>query len=219
MVDGGSRNYSRNIAAGINSWCTNRFSALFSLRKLLRSRSTNLLFCDNKLGIELRTLESQYFQVINFKTAKLFESCGSLAGVLNEVNYEKQADLSRLGNIFGIMFQLTDDILDYSGKEIEIGKNVGDDLAEGKVTLPLIYAMKNGTDNQSKLIKDAIKMGDINRLPDIIQVLSDTNAIATVQKHLAFKVVEVNEVLGKFDDSETKSTLNALAHYIVERKG
>ena len=163
--------------------------------------------------------ESQYFQVINFKTAKLFESCGSLAGVLNEINYEKQADLSRLGNIFGVMFQLTDDILDYSGKEIEIGKNVGDDLAEGKVTLPLIYAMKNGTDNQSKLIKDAIKMGDINRLPDIIQVLSDTNAIATVQKHLAFKVVEVNEVLGKFDDSETKSTLNALAHYIVERKG
>ncbi|MBT3512440.1 MAG: octaprenyl diphosphate synthase [Nitrosomonadales bacterium] len=162
--------------------------------------------------------ENDYFQVIGFKTAKLFESCGSLAGVLNEVDQEKQKDLAKLGNIFGIMFQLTDDILDYSGKEIEMGKNIGDDLTEGKVTLPLIYAMQNGSDNQGKLIKEAIKIGDINRLPDIIQILSDTNAIATVEKHLVQKVIEVNEVLGCFDKGEARKTLSSLANYILERK-
>ena len=162
--------------------------------------------------------ENDYFQVIGFKTAKLFESCGSLAGVLNEVDQEKQKDLAKLGNIFGIMFQLTDDILDYSGKETEMGKNIGDDLTEGKVTLPLIYAMQNGSDNQGKLIKEAIKIGDINRLPDIIQILSDTNAIATVEKHLVQKVIEVNEVLGRFDKGEARKTLSSLANYILERK-
>jgi len=162
--------------------------------------------------------ENDYFQVIGFKTAKLFESCGSLAGVLNEVDQEKQKDLARLGNIFGVMFQLTDDILDYSGKEIEMGKNIGDDLTEGKVTLPLIYAMQNGSDNQGKLIKEAIKIGDINRLPDIIQILSDTNAIATVEKHLVQKVIEVNEVLERFDKGEARKTLSSLANYILERK-
>ena len=116
------------------------------------------------------------------------------------------------------MFQLTDDILDYSGKEIEMGKNIGDDLTEGKVTLPLIYAMQNGSDTQGKLIKEAIKIGDINRLPDIIQILSDTNAIATVEKHLVQKVIEVNEVLGRFDKGEARKTLSSLANYILERK-
>ena len=162
--------------------------------------------------------EKDYFQVIDFKTAKLFEACGSLAGVLNNANDERLADMSELGKSFGVLFQLTDDILDYSGKEIEIGKNIGDDLAEGKVTLPLIYAMRKTKPKESKLIKDAIKMGDINHLPEIIQILHDTDAINEVKKNLEEYVKKINLILDKFDRSKTRDDLRLLASFIAARK-
>ena len=87
--------------------------------------------------------EEQYFKVVQFKTAKLFEACGSLAGISNNNSAETIDSYSKLGLHFGVIFQLIDDILDYSGDASQIGKNIGDDLSEGKVTLPLIYAMKN----------------------------------------------------------------------------
>ena len=162
--------------------------------------------------------ENDYFQVINFKTAKLFEACGSLAGTLNDVDEEKIANMSELGRSFGIIFQLTDDILDYSGKEIEIGKNIGDDLAEGKVTLPLIYAMKKTNPEEKKLIKDAIKMGDINHLPEIIQILHHTNAIYEVRKKLEEHITKINFILDKFNKSKTSDELRTLAASIAKRK-
>ena len=162
--------------------------------------------------------EKDYFQVIDFKTAKLFEACGSLAGVLNNANDERLADMSELGKSFGVLFQLTDDILDYSGKEIEIGKNIGDDLAEGKVTLPLIYAMRKTNQKESKLIKDAIKMGDINHLPEIIQILHDTDAINEVKKNLEEYVKKINLILDNFDRSKTRDDLRLLASFIAARK-
>lgn len=162
--------------------------------------------------------ENDYFQVINFKTAKLFEACGSLAGTLNDVDEEKIANMAELGRSFGIIFQLTDDILDYSGKEIEIGKNIGDDLAEGKVTLPLIYAMKKTNLEEKKLIKDAIKMGDINHLPEIIQILHHTNAIYEVRKKLEEHITKINFILNKFNKSKTSDELRTLAASIAKRK-
>jgi octaprenyl-diphosphate synthase len=158
------------------------------------------------------------FKVIDCKTAKLFESCGSLAGVLNNVNEERIDSLAELGRSFGIIFQLTDDILDYSGKEIEIGKNIGDDLADGKVTLPLIYAMKKTSSKENKLIKDAIKMGDINHLPEIIQILYQTNAINDVRENLDEQINKIDLILNKFEDNETSHDLRQLAALIAKRK-
>ena len=89
---------------------------------------------------------------------------------------------------------------------------------ESSTTVRTPSLFQNGSDNQGKLIKEAIKIGDINRLPDIIQILSDTNAIATVEKHLVQKVIEVNEVLGRFNKGEARKTLSSLANYILERK-
>ena len=128
-----------------------------------------------------RYYENQYFKVIQFKTAKLFEACGSLAGLSNGNSPEMISSYSRLGLHFGIIFQLVDDILDYSGDSSQIGKNMGDDLNEGKVTLPLIYAMKDSTEQQCKLIKEAIKVGDISKLPDIIEIIEETKSMSKVQ--------------------------------------
>ena len=162
--------------------------------------------------------EEDYFQVIDCKTAKLFEACGSLAGVLNNFEDEKISAMAELGRSFGIIFQLTDDILDYSGKEIEIGKNIGDDLAEGKVTLPLIYAMKKTGSKENKLIKDAIKMGDINHLPEIISILHQTNAINDVRENLDEQINTIDTILKKFQDNETSNNLRQLASFIAKRK-
>ena len=124
--------------------------------------------------------EQQYFKVIQFKTAKLFEACGSLAGISNNKSSETNDLYSRLGHHFGIIFQLTDDILDYSGNATQIGKNIGDDLSEGKITLPLIYAMKDSSKQQRNLIKDAIKVGDISKLPDIIDIITEDGNLEDV---------------------------------------
>ena len=162
--------------------------------------------------------EDDYFQVIDCKTAKLFEACGSLAGTLNNSGRESVSDLALLARNFGVIFQLTDDILDYSGKEVEMGKNIGDDLAEGKMTLPLIYAMKAADSSEQKIIKDAIKVGDINHLPQIIDILKKTNSIKKVSEKLNTFVDEINLILDKFNSSETRDELRELASYIAQRK-
>ena len=108
--------------------------------------------------------EQEYFKVIEFKTAKLFEVCGSLAATINSNDDKKINQCAKIGKNFGVIFQLTDDILDYSGEAINVGKNLGADLTEGKITLPLIYAMKKSNKAQKTTIKNAIKEGGINNL-------------------------------------------------------
>jgi len=162
--------------------------------------------------------EKQYFQVIQFKTAKLFEACGSLAGVLNNNNPEIITAYSKLGLHFGIIFQLIDDILDYSGEATQIGKNVGDDLNEGKVTLPLIYAMKDSSEKQRKIIKDAIKIGDISKLPDVIGIIEDTKSISKVQNKSEEQLREIKKILNEIPESDFKKIILDLAEYCVYRK-
>ena len=162
--------------------------------------------------------EEQYFKVIEFKTAKLFESCGSLAGISNNNSAEEIASYSRLGFHFGIIFQLIDDILDYYGDASQIGKNIGDDLSEGKVTLPLIYAMENSNDIQCKLIKDAIKVGDISKLPDIIDIIEKTQSISKVQIKSEEHLNNIKMILDKKANNDYKKMLLELAEYCVYRK-
>ncbi len=162
--------------------------------------------------------ENQYFKVIQFKTAKLFEACGSLAGIANGSNPEVIGCYSRLGLHFGIIFQLIDDILDYSGDPSQIGKNMGDDLRDGKVTLPLIYAMKDSTEKQCKLIKDAIKVGDISKLPDIIEIIEETKSISKVQIKSEEQFENIKKILDELPNSDFNKIILDLAKYSVYRQ-
>jgi len=162
--------------------------------------------------------EQQYFKVIQFKTAKLFEACGSLAGISNNNSSEKIDCYSRLGLHFGIIFQLIDDILDYSGNASQIGKNIGDDLSEGKMTLPLIYAIKNSTEQQRNLIKDAIKVGDISRLPDVIEIIEETKSISKVRIESEKQLENIKLILNKIPNNDFKKIIMDLAEYSVYRK-
>ena len=123
-----------------------------------------------------------------------------------------------MGFHFGIIFQLIDDILDYSGNASQIGKNLGDDLSEGKITLPLIYAMKDSTKSQRKLINEAIKVGDISKLPDIISIIEDTKSISKVQIKSEEQLNKIKMVLDKLPDNDYKKTIKELAEYCVARK-
>ena len=162
--------------------------------------------------------EQQYFKVIQFKTAKLFEACGSLAGISNNNSSEEIILYSRLGLHFGIIFQLIDDILDYSGNATQIGKNIGDDLSEGKITLPLIYAMKDSSKQQRNLIKDAIKVGDISKLPDIINIITETRSISKVQIESEKQLESVKLILNKIPNNNFNKMILDLAEYSVYRK-
>ena len=162
--------------------------------------------------------ENQYFKVIQFKTAKLFEACGSLAGIANTNSPEMINAYSKLGLHFGIIFQLIDDILDYSGNSNQIGKNIGDDLNDGKVTLPLIYAMKDSTKQQCKIIKEAIKIGDISRLPDIIEIVKETKSISKVQIKSEEQFENIKKILDKMPNNDFNKIILDLAKYSVYRQ-
>ena len=120
---------------------------------------------------------ANYLEVIHRKTAKLFEAAMRLGAILGKQDEKSEAAAARYGMHLGTAFQLVDDVLDYSGNAQEIGKNLGDDLAEGKPTLPLIYAMQHGTPEQAAVIRAAIEQGDINRFAEVLQIVQQTGAL------------------------------------------
>lgn len=162
--------------------------------------------------------EKNYFKVIKQKTAKLFEASSVLAGVINHEGATQLKKLSRLGESFGMIFQITDDILDYSGSESEIGKNVGDDLAEGKITLPLIYAIKKGTKAQSTLIKTSIKLNKINELPNIISILEETKAIELTRSRAEDFLLTIKDSITNLRSNHYKKMIQDIAEYAINRK-
>ena len=161
--------------------------------------------------------EKEYFKVIEFKTAKLFEVCGSLAATVNNNGIKKINECAKIGKNFGVIFQLTDDILDYSGEAINIGKNLGADLAEGKITFPLIYAMKKSNKVQKTTIKNAIKEGGINNLSDVMQIIDETNSIENVKDKSLLHLREIESLLKGFEKSPYKKIVMDLAEFSVHR--
>ncbi|MGE4596434.1 MAG: polyprenyl synthetase family protein [Methylophilaceae bacterium] len=162
--------------------------------------------------------ESEYYKVIEYKTAKLFEACGSIAAIINNTDKKTTEICAKIGHHFGLIFQLTDDILDYSGKADEIGKNIGNDLSEGKVTLPIIFAINAANDGQKKMISNAIKMGDINNLPDIIQIIEDNNIVSKVKVNAKYHLNEIKVLLDQLDKNPYKDIIIQLAEYSLNRK-
>lgn len=118
-----------------------------------------------------------YLRVIRFKTAKLFEASARLGAVLADADVETEEACASYGRSLGTAFQLVDDLLDYDGATEQLGKNVGDDLREGKPTLPLLIAMERGTPTERELVRHAIKHGEVARLADIAAIVGSTGAL------------------------------------------
>ncbi|MBG6079525.1 octaprenyl-diphosphate synthase [Rubrivivax gelatinosus] len=124
----------------------------------------------------------EYLRVIRFKTAKLFEASARLGAVLAGASSEVEEACADYGRSLGTAFQLVDDLLDYEGNSDELGKNVGDDLREGKPTLPLLIAMERGTAEERELIRHAIENGELERLAQIIEIVRRTGALEATRE-------------------------------------
>jgi octaprenyl-diphosphate synthase len=161
--------------------------------------------------------DEAYLQVIHYKTAKLFEAATQLGAIISQASARDEEALSNYGMHLGTAFQLIDDILDLSGNSDEIGKNLGDDLAEGKPTLPLLYAMRNSNAEQSQMIRNAIEQGGIEQLPQVIEVVNNSGAIDHVRKLAETEVSKCREAIAHFPDSKFKQALIALADFAVKR--
>jgi octaprenyl-diphosphate synthase len=121
--------------------------------------------------------EASYLQVIRSKTAKLFEASARVGAILADSSADMEAICATYGQALGTAFQVIDDVLDYTGEADVMGKNLGDDLREGKATLPLIAAMQRGTADQTKTIKEAIETGNVAMLEQVIQIVKSTGAL------------------------------------------
>ena len=121
--------------------------------------------------------EASYLQVIRSKTAKLFEASARVGAILAGASPEMESACAEYGQALGTAFQVIDDVLDYAGEAQTMGKNLGDDLREGKATLPLISAMQRGTHEQRQLIKTAIETGGVAMLDQVVEIVKSTGAL------------------------------------------
>lgn len=164
------------------------------------------------------TTEQSYMQVIYCKTAKLFEAATQLAAVISGQSPAVESAMKAYGMHLGTAFQLVDDVLDYQADTAELGKNIGDDLAEGKPTLPLIYALKHGSASQQQLIKDAITEGNgMTHLNDILAALEETGAFHYTRSIALQEAEKAKAALAVLPDSTYKHALSALADLAVSR--
>ena len=164
------------------------------------------------------TTEESYMQVIYCKTAKLFEAATRLAAVISNQDNATENAMLHYGKHLGTAFQLVDDIMDYTADAQEMGKNVGDDLAEGKPTLPLLYAMNNGNEQQRALIRSAIENGDgMDHLDDILATMKQTGSLVYTQKKAEQEADKAINAIAHLADSEHKQALISLAHIAANR--
>jgi octaprenyl-diphosphate synthase len=161
---------------------------------------------------------ANYLGVIHRKTAKLFEAAMRLGAIIGKQNLNIETAAARYGMHLGTAFQLVDDVLDYSGDAQEIGKNIGDDLAEGKPTLPLIYAMQHGTPIQAAVIRAAVEKGDINRFGEVLQIVQETGALEYTRQQAKREADIASDELAIFPDSQYKRALLALAEIAATRQ-
>lgn len=171
-----------------------------------------LLNCNNP-----ETSEQKYLEVISRKTAILFSTAVQLAGVIAHVPENVEESLKAYGLHLGIAFQLIDDALDYRADPSELGKNLGDDLADGKPTLPLIYAMEHASPDEAKILRDAIEQGDREAFRQVYDVVQSTDAIAYTNRRANEEADKAIAALSVLESSEFKEALVQLAHFSVQR--
>lgn len=163
------------------------------------------------------TTEQRYMEVIRSKTAKLFEAASQIGAVLGGQAQATERAMAAYGMYLGTAFQLIDDVLDYSSSSEELGKNIGDDLAEGKPTLPLIYAMHNGNAAEARLIRQAIEEGGLEDIDTVLTAIESTGAIAYTGTIARREAEHAMAQLERLPESEHKAALTTLAQFSVER--
>jgi len=158
-----------------------------------------------------------YMQVIENKTAKLFEAACSLAAIISDQPAEIERALGLYGINLGSAFQIADDVLDYIGSARDMGKNVGDDLAEGKPTLPIIIARERSDDAGKALLDAAIQNADVDDLPAVLEVIHKTDALSAAMECAKDCGLQAGQALQELPDSKWRRALEQLADYSVSR--
>ncbi|MBT8146356.1 MAG: octaprenyl diphosphate synthase [Gammaproteobacteria bacterium] len=169
----------------------------------------------NKHNIEVS--EEDYLRVIYNKTAILFEAAAQCGAILAGAGQETEDALRRFGLHVGTAFQLIDDVLDYEGDSETLGKNVGDDLAEGKPTLPLIYAMQKGSEADARLIADSLKTGGLESLDQIITAVQESGGLRYTRELAEEQASKAIACLNVLPESSYRSALDSMARFSVER--
>jgi len=161
--------------------------------------------------------QDSYLQVIRSKTAKLFEAAAELGALVAGANDEQIAAAGEYGRSLGTAFQLIDDVLDYAGDASEIGKNVGDDLREGKPTMPLIYLMEHGTEEQRQLVRSCIETGDEQHFDAILSAITSGGALDYTRREAQKAAQRAIDAIAAMPDSRYKDSLLQLARFAVDR--
>ncbi|MBQ0057119.1 MAG: polyprenyl synthetase family protein [Bacteroidales bacterium] len=232
----------RRGAATINQLWDNRIAVLagdfFLAKCLMSSNATGLLDVSRILGSIVTELaegeleqmsnakshqlsETSYFSVINGKTASLFSACMQIGGITAGVTSQDVESLGEIGRKIGLIFQIRDDIFDYYPTNSEIGKPTGHDIMEGKVTLPLLYALQHApSELSSKMLSllqtdKELKDDDISTLVDFAKAMGGIEYAYARMKNIAF---EAKQMLFAFPENESRETISALIDYFVDRK-
>ncbi len=164
------------------------------------------------------TSEESYMAANRCKTAKLFEAATQLGAVISNSSQAQEKAMAEFGLHLGIAYQLIDDVLDYSATAEEMGKNVGDDLAEGKPTLPLIYAMRTGTEQQRETIRNAIIKSDRSLIDQVSEAITTTGSIDYTAEIAKRQAGIARESLSHLPDSPFRNALHQLLNFCVERR-
>ena len=159
-----------------------------------------------------------YLRVIRYKTAKLFEAAARLGGIVGGADPETEARLADFGMHLGTAFQLIDDVLDYSADEADTGKHLGDDLAEGKPTLPLIHVMQHGTPEQAALVRGAIEHGGRDDFSAVLTAIQESGALAETLRYAQAEAKLAIEAISVLPPSNFKDALLQLSDFAVRRK-
>jgi octaprenyl-diphosphate synthase len=161
--------------------------------------------------------EASYLQVIRYKTAKLFEAAAQLGAIIGGASPGVEQSMATYGMHLGTAFQLIDDVLDYSGAEVETGKHLGDDLAEGKPTLPLIYVMKNGNAEQAACVRHAIENGGRDDFLNVLAAIRATGALEHAKRQATAEAERARAALDGLPASQYKDSLLELCSFAVAR--
>lgn len=163
------------------------------------------------------TTEERYLQVIQAKTARLFQAATQLGAMISDADNATQEAMKRYGMHLGTAFQIIDDVLDYTQSADEMGKNLGDDLAEGKPTLPLILAMKHGKPEQVEIIRQAIKTGGLDQIEVVLQTIDQTGSLEESRGFAQREVESAVAALAVLPQNEFKEALLTIARFVTQR--
>ena len=161
---------------------------------------------------------ANYMRVIHCKTAKLFEAAMRLGAILGNASEAEEEAAASYGMHLGTAFQLVDDVLDYSADEAQTGKHLGDDLAEGKPTLPLIYAMQQGTPEQAAVVRGAIEQGDVGKFAQVLEIIHATGALDFTRRQALREAELASDAIAALAGSKYRQCLLELAQFAATRQ-